>query len=177
MPSWEKWLIFYVSLHSLPIEANCMHWFHFGFEKTTGYENSEEMSEVSITQKKRKKKKQQLRRYDSPVPDLFHLVHNSWGYYELNIRGCHSSPPSAQCTNTKWSHCNYSLHAWEGSFSEVSWRARKKKKKINVTDKRRMEIISLFQPKTPLSQNLSISTGLNAIITAINSRGSFSYAN
>lgn len=40
-----------------------------------GYENSEEVSEVSITQKKEKKK--QLRRCDSPLPDLFHLVHNS----------------------------------------------------------------------------------------------------
>lgn len=64
------------------------------------------------------------------MPDLFHLVHNSWGYYELNIRGCHSSPASAQCTNTKWSQCNYKFHAWGGTFSEVIWRAQKKRKNL-----------------------------------------------
>lgn len=72
---------------------------------------------------------------------------------------------------------NYSFHAWEGSFSEVTWRAHREKKFNFVTDKRKMENIFMFQPKTALSQNQSISVGINGIITAINSRGSFSYAN
>jgi len=51
------------------------------------------------------------------------------------------------------------------------------KKEINVvTDKWRMENISLSKPKTPLSQNQSVRVGIDGIITAINSRGSFSYA-
>ena len=172
--------LFYASLHSPLIKANCMHWFHSGFEKKTWLvmKSLKKMLKVSITQKK---KEARLRRCDSPVPDLFHLIRNSWGYYEPNIRGCHSSTPSAQCTNTKWSHCNYSFHAWEGSFSEVSWRAQRKKKKEKknkvVNDMRRIENILLFQAKTPLSQNQSISIGINVIMTAINSRGSLSYAN
>lgn len=63
---------------------------------------------------------------------LVRLVDNAWSLYELNIRGCH--PPSAQCTKTKWSHSNYSFHAWEGSFSEVSWCAPRKEKENQRPD-------------------------------------------
>lgn len=74
-----------------------------------------------------------------------------------NIRGCYSSSHSAQCANAKWSRCNYNFHAWEGSFFEVSWKgSEKREKKISiVTDKRRMK--NMFQPETPLLQNLSAS--------------------
>lgn len=133
----------YVSLHSLAIEAKRMHWFHSSFKKKS-LNSNQNIRSIHYSE--------QARRCDSPVPDLFHLVHNSWGYYELNIRGCHSSPASAQCTNTKWSQCNYNFHAFMHGEVCVFWgnlMGSEKKGKINgVTDTKRMENATLSLPKT-----------------------------
>lgn len=78
----------------------------------------------------------------------------------------------------KWSHCNYSLHAWEGTFSEVIWRAQwneKKKKKYIDWQAKNGKYLSVWAIK-----HLCHMTGVwlffpaDYIITVINSRKSFS---
>lgn len=103
------------------MKANCMHWFHSGFERWLVIKNSEEPSEVSITQNSSDVVIVQC--LISFILFIIPEVIMSWILEAATLL-----PPSAQCTNTKWSHCNYSFHAWEGTFSEVIWRAQRKEK-------------------------------------------------
>lgn len=75
-----------------------------------------------------------------------------------NIRGCYSSSHSAQCANAKWSRCNYNFHAWEGSFFWGILKGLREKKEENQhCDWQETDEKYLFQPETPLLQNLSAS--------------------
>lgn len=100
-------------------------------------------------QKKRKKNSTGIVRVQGLISFILFIIPEvvmSQYPENYNIKGCYSSPHSAQCTNTEQSHSNYSIYAWK-CFFEVSRRARgERKTKINIS----------FQTKTPLLQTHSV---------------------
>lgn len=67
-------------------------------------------------QKKRKKNSTGIVRVQGLISFILFIIPEvvmSQYPENYNIKGCYSSPHSAQCTNTEQSHSNYSIYAWK----------------------------------------------------------------
>lgn len=155
-------------LDSVLIKANCMHPFPSGSEKTSAYQHLEG-NVCGIHYSK------QLTHRDSPALIFFILLRIPEVIMSLPVEQSNPAQPaplpaSGKCTTTKWSHRNYSFHAWKGTFSQVIWRAQRNWKKNLHCDWQGKDgnYLPVSAPmKTPLSQNQSVSFSSGGIITTI----------